>query len=208
MHLTGRSIRSFSARRRAPGVLRFRRPHYKDTLVKPNVRRVPLKRSILYTILTPAGWGFTSLSIAVLGLLLWFFVFSTIFLVNNVTVTNSTTLSREDLNRVFYDIQDKKPLFFIPGNHIAFLSNDRLLKNIRDKFPFVSVITDFDRTWPNKIIFAVVEENPSFLLVSLSGQRLVLNRSGEVLGEAVGQLPSNIVVVTAEISAPVVYGKP
>jgi len=181
---------------RVPPSVRFRRAglQHKIEKNKSNVRRYAHARPAYFNFLTPAGLAtIGSLFVAVIALA-WFFIFSAKFLINNVTVAGGTTLTQPQINQAFYKLQDKRILGLVPGNHYLFLNKAALRASLQELFPQVAEVSQFKRKFPNELVFAISEKIPTFLLLAEDG-RYLLDGSGVLLGEAVSQIPPEIVVL-------------
>lgn len=192
MNLAGR--KNFSKTGRIEPRVRFRQVRFGDR---------PRPRQSTASFLTPVGWAVAVGSLALAGFLAWFFVFSTNFLVNAAEVTAPTSLSKEQMDSVFYDLQDQRILFWVPGNHIVFLSEKRLSKALNKNYPYIAGAENFKKDWPKKIAFAVKEISPVFVYTDPDGKRYLIDETGTVVGEPLGELSPNLVEISGVTETPV-----
>ncbi len=201
VRLTGRSAPTYRSGRTSPYV-RFRRSGLQERVEqkKTNHKNRAYRHSHWLGLLTPVG---LTTSLAVLLLLvggLWFFVFSTSFLIDEVKIVGPTSLTRSQINKVFYALQDKRVLFFIPANHVVFLSKKRMAGELKNSYPHIAEVSHYDRTLPNQISFAVLEKKPAFVLTADNGSRYLLDEDGFSLGEALSALPAQSIDIRGNLS--------
>src|SRR3989344_535088 len=101
--------------------------------------------------LTGTGIGLLVSGVIFVSAVLWFFVFSPRFLVNEVQIPGSTTLTTDQINSAFYELQDDRIFLALPANHIIFFSQSRISKVLQRLYPNVAEAVDFERKWPNKV---------------------------------------------------------
>jgi len=81
----------------------------------------------------------------------------------------------------------------LPGT-LPVLNKAALRASLQELFPQVAEVSQFKRKFPNELVFAISEKIPTFLLLAEDG-RYLLDGSGVLLGEAVSQIPPEIVVL-------------
>jgi hypothetical protein len=130
------------------------------------------------------------------AIFIWAFILGRTFLVTSLSVNNPTILSQEDIQKVFYELEDKRIAFFIPGNHILFLSRAALSEAFTQEYPFVEGVSHFDRHWPHSVSFSIREKNAVFLWSAADGRKFLIGGDGIVLGQYTGTgIPSGLAVL-------------
>ncbi len=128
-------------------------------------------------------WGklATTGSVLVILVVAYYSFISPYFLVTNVTVNGTSRVSAEDVANAIKDSSSSRS-FFIPKNHLVFLSKGKAESLIIAKAPLVKEIGKYKRIWPNGLELEVVERNPGFIL-TVNGKDYLVDDQGIVLKE-------------------------
>ncbi|OGE84941.1 MAG: hypothetical protein A3J48_00430 [Candidatus Doudnabacteria bacterium RIFCSPHIGHO2_02_FULL_46_11] len=206
----------FNGRGRATGLknkvnpsLRFRRQNFQAKIetqkMKNSAKRYHSGGS--FGIFTPVG-----LAAALGGLILvvvcsWFFVFSAKFLVNQAAIEGGTTLTAEQIDKIFYNLQDKRIFFIIPGNHYLFLDAKDISAEAQKLYPHIEAATNFQKDFPNKVVFGLAEKKYAFVLIGNDGRHYLVDAGGIVLGALRTAAPEGLIYLkTAEPSGSLLPG--
>ena len=119
---------------------------------------------------------------------------------SDISLTSPTSLSDHEILRAFEILKSERVSFLVPGNHILLLSKQRMSRTLQNMYPYVSGISEFKKTWPRGVSFALAEKEPVFTVMTNDGQRLILDSEGIVLGEVGDFLPEDLVGLDGALS--------
>ena len=129
----------------------------------------------------------------------YYLFFSPYFLVTQVEVANAVQVHTEQAQTII-DEQSNSRWFFIPKNHMIFMSATNLQHLIAEKYPLVKAVNKHKRLWPNKIYLELEERHPGFAL-SINSKLYLVDEEGLVVKEL--QDPEGLPLVIDTVIEPV-----
>lgn len=125
-------------------------------------------------------WMIFILVIVILAIALRFLVNSPIFLIKNIEIYGTKTISKNEILNIYQDQLEKHRFFILPQNNIFFFDKDRLEKKIEDKYILQDL--EISKKYLDTIIIEL-EETITSVVYLTRDQAYYLDLKGQVISE-------------------------
>src|SRR3989344_4926493 len=135
-------------------------------------------------------------SIAVAGVIFYYMVVSSYFIVTNIEISGNTKVPTDAVVSAIRTGTDSR-VFLVKRSHFFLMSEGRVNSALTAAIPNIKAIINFNRSWPNKISLKVQEREPGFVIRS-EGNYFLVDEDGTIVGQVDG--PEGLLVAEDQIA--------
>lgn len=192
---------------------RFSRPEFQEKLSRARkyIRKSqPRPERVGGRFLLAIGLGSKLSRLLFLGsvlVIIYFLTLAPVFFVRGAVVSGESAVTADEAAAVLERMEESR-IYFIPQNHIILLTSSRFLSGLQQEFPRVKSLNEYQRRFPNQIVFSAIARQPKYVWQS-QGRYYLLDEEAVAFQELRNYQPTVYpeLLITDTLGAPVVAGE-